>query len=473
MSQVNYNPSEIEGLIVQSDTIADNIEQINQAVDQAYADIDSRVSRKFASIFGKINRTNDNLRNEISDIDGYNKWLTSTLQDFSATDAGTQRIADSIDTKDIDAGLEKTGTGSGDAALGGLGAIGAGIDGAIGGLGSADGREEFRLDPEKWAALPAATKDAIEAKLKELGFTDEEIKKIKDGETGVDKVVLESLSEQLEQALKTNPSIRQLLIEKYGFDIFNPDGTVNKDLLSIAMLMDGKDPNDQYDLQAFLKELNKANIGDTSGINNQTSGGGTNIPSTNITQIHDNNDAPARNQQNIASTTAHSGAGYSGGDANASTAADSATTSLLDAMTGTEEEGGIEDALSNATTSIAGGKFKPTGNISDIKKGGIGVGAAIAGVGAAAGTAGVGGVLVKKKKDKDKNEENEDDEFNFEDDEFFDQKAEEDSQKDAKPEESNDKEWLYGLGIGLAAAGAAAKITKDKLDKDAEKEENQ
>ena len=75
------------------------------------------------------------------------------------------------------------------------------------------------------------------------------------GITLVDNNLLTSYETQLEALYKTNPSIREDILNKYGIDIFNKDGTINKSKLTLAMIMDDADKNGNFDLSNLLKTL--------------------------------------------------------------------------------------------------------------------------------------------------------------------------------------------------------------------------
>lgn len=70
----------------------------------------------------------------------------------------------------------------------------------------------------------------------------------------VDPMSVTNLSSRLSRVLETDPSLRGVLQGKYGFDIFDENGLVDKDKLTLALLMDNKDPNDGFDLANLLNE---------------------------------------------------------------------------------------------------------------------------------------------------------------------------------------------------------------------------
>ena len=178
----------------------------------------------------------------------------------------------SLSNTDINNNLGTTTTGEGSAGTvnsGSLnnevGVIEAGIGGASAAsaaamsdvmtMGSATitdaGDTEF-INPEEWDKLPKEMQDTIINKLKEAGYSDEEIEKIIRGEIGVSKVVVNKLNEALEQTIKDHPELREELVKLYGFDAFNPDGTVNKQAVIEMLLIDIKNPDDNYDLIELL-----------------------------------------------------------------------------------------------------------------------------------------------------------------------------------------------------------------------------
>ena len=113
---------------------------------------------------------------------------------------------------------------------------------------------QYGFSKEDWDKLSPEQQETIKAKLKELGYSDEEIENIINGNLKVLGCVEDALTTQLEQLLKSDPSLRQKLLEKYGMDIFNPDGTVDRSKLTLAMLMDDRDPRDGYSLINYLHD---------------------------------------------------------------------------------------------------------------------------------------------------------------------------------------------------------------------------
>ena len=388
MSNITYNEDELNGLVENSSKISQNLEAISKDTTKYYNKIDSRILRKFSDTFSQINNYNGKIQNDIDNVDTYGNWLSQTLDDYTGTRTNVEGMTP--DLSDISADVGDTSLGEGDASLKDLSSISSIIGSAVGGLGSADKAEQFPLDPEAWENLSGSEKEAIVKKLKELGFTDEEINNIKDGKVSVDKVRLEELASQLEKLYKLDPSIRQKLKDLYGFDIFNDDGTVNKEKLAIAMLMDDKNANDQYDLKTLLTKLStNTSTGDNS--NKSTTG--------NVTKVVAN-DIGGSSQ--TTSTIAGAAAGLG-----ATVAAVGGTTSKATGLAASAEEeanaGDKSSDSSNKNSSLLDGlksemnhvinRIKPAGNIST-KQGNAAI---MAGAGLGTASLAGGGIMAGKK----------------------------------------------------------------------------
>ena len=387
MSNRTYNEDELNGLVENASKISQNLEAISKDTTKYYNKIDSRILRKFSDTFSQINNYNGKIQNDIDNVDTYGNWLSQTLDDYTGTRTNVEGMTP--DLSDISADVRDTSLGEGDASLKDLSSISSIIGSAVGGLGSADKAEQFPLDPEAWENLSGSEKEAIVKKLKELGFTDEEINNIKDGKVSVDKVRLEELASQLEKLYKLDPSIRQKLKDLYGFDIFNDDGTVNKEKLAIAMLMDAKNPNDQYDLKTLLTKLN-ANTSTGNSSNKSTTG--------NVTKV-------VTNDIGGSSQTTSTIAGAAG--LGATVAAVGGTTSKATGLAASAEEeanaGDKSSDSSNKNSSLLDGlksemnhvinRIKPAGNIST-KQGNAAI---MAGAGLGTASLAGGGIMAGKK----------------------------------------------------------------------------
>ena len=388
MSNRTYNEDELNRLVENSSKISQNLEAISNDTTSYYDKIDSRILRKFSDTFSQINNYNGKIQDDIDNIDTYGNWLSQTLDDYTGTRNNVEGMTP--DLSDISADVGDTSLGEGDASLKDLSSISSIIGSTVGGLGSADKTEQFPLDPEAWKNLSGSEKEVIVKKLKELGFTDEEINNIKDGKVSVDKVKLEELASQLEKLYKLDPSIRQKLKDLYGFDIFNDDGTVNKEKLAIAMLMDAKNPNDQYDLKTLLTKLN-ASTSTGNSSNKSTTG--------NVTKVV-TNDIGGSSQ--TTSTIAGAAAGLG-----ATVAAVGGTTSKATGLAASAEEealaGDKSSDSSNKSSSLLDGlksemnhvinRIKPSGNIST-KQGNAAI---IAGAGLGTASLAGGGIMAGKK----------------------------------------------------------------------------
>ena len=99
---------------------------------------------------------------------------------------------------------------------------------------------EYRISKEDWDRLTPEEQEAIKAKLKEAGYTDDEINKIITGSIGVSSVLLSATSKLLESAIKENPDVRNYILEKYGIDVFDENGNVDLSRLALILMADMK-----------------------------------------------------------------------------------------------------------------------------------------------------------------------------------------------------------------------------------------
>lgn len=72
---------------------------------------------------------------------------------------------------------------------------------------------------------------------------------------------LEEEGKKLESILKYHPSVHLKILEKYGIDIFNEDGTVDIEKLALVKMMDSISKDDDYDLNDLLKKIPKTEPG--------------------------------------------------------------------------------------------------------------------------------------------------------------------------------------------------------------------
>ena len=470
---VIYNPADIETTISNAGTISTNITTMTETVSSQIGSLDRRVYNFFAE-FGTLKSDGRTLGNETSTVDSFKSWMTDTYADYTRTKG-------SLPTPDGPKDLDVTG------------------DSPQFRWGDIDATTPtYSLTAEAWDKLTTEEKKVIEAKLKELGFTDEEIQAIKDGKAVVNKTTLDKLDSALTKLNNEGSDVRQVILEKYGFDVFNEDGTINRDKLALALMIDGKDPNDDYDLVALLKNKYGIDLFPPEATNPGTGttpgpAEGTTQPTTDNTGT-DNGSTPS---------TVHTGSGY-GGDTTGSGvgAGASLDTSEIQNMLDGSEDDSLLDGLGNLSGSLLGGK-----NGFSIGTAGEGGGGGAVGLATGAGLAGLGiaataGLLAKKKREKDLVEgEDDDDDFDDDFDDDLDLEIDEDDilgdelgkssllgsaantgdgagtaelNKAADDIDSTKKkkQWLYGLGIGLAGAGlAAGLIAKDDDDDEDEEDE--
>ena len=132
--------------------------------------------------------------------------------------------------------------------------------------------EKYTIRRADWEQLSDKDKEAIEEKLKDVGYSDEYIDDLKDGKASLSKVVMSKVANALEEALRKDPDLREKLIDKYGFDIFYEDGTINPTKLACALLVDAGNSSDGYDLISMLANdygIDLVGMGDLSYLANQ------------------------------------------------------------------------------------------------------------------------------------------------------------------------------------------------------------
>ena len=391
MSNRTYNEDELNRLVENSSKISQNLEAISNDTTSYYDKIDSRILRKFSDTFSQINNYNGKIQDDIDNIDTYGNWLSQTLDDYTGTRNNVEGMTP--DLSDISADVGDTSLGEGDASLKDLSSISSIIGSTVGGLGSADKAEQFPLEPEAWENLSGSEKESIVKKLKELGFTDEEINNIKDGKVSVDKVKLEELASQLEKLYKLDPSIRQKLKDLYGFDIFNDDGTINKEKLAIAMLMDAKNPNDQYDLKTLLTKLN-ASTSTGNSSNKSTTGNVTKVVTNDIGGSSQTTSTIAGAAAGLGATVAAVGGTTSKATGLAASAEEEALAGdkSSDSSNASSKNSNLLDGLKSEMNHVIN-SIKPSGNIST-KQGNAAI---MAGAGLGTASLAGGGIIAGKK----------------------------------------------------------------------------
>ena len=381
-----YDFDSLEGV---TQAITDIDQESNTALEivEDVLNIDPRVLEYFED-FNEIKKKKRNLSDSHRDIGQAYDYFDESVEDANTTNERKKA-----------SNPERASTGSGDVGKGGGTGPGASadatkIDSKLGdGTNNING-VNYSPNPETWANLPSGEKETFIKKLKQVGYTDEEIQKIINGEVPVSKLKLEKLASDLEALYKKDPSIRQKIKDLYGIDIFNDDGTINKDKLALAMILDQKNPNDQYDLEKLIAKLKPEEaIGSKTGteptttpqIKPQT------VPSTTPQT------APIADTEKAATPVTEekiegivTGGAVAAGTMGAANAAEAVAETIA-----TEQEKDLASLLGDLTGSVGniGKAITPTGGSIETNKGGAGIITA-AGL-AAAGAIGGGGVYAR------------------------------------------------------------------------------
>lgn len=474
MSLVNYDFDALNQSLDDVGTVMTNVNSLTGTIDSFLGGnvVDSRVIEYLPEINSLlslnqadtgISSVNENLGYDNTAMDHFGDWLGATISAALSTKEETEEIAESAENFDGNDTTSSTTGGNGSAqsvtisaGSGGVGSISSGSGSASSiqisepssntvpvenGNGDAISVDEDVVD-SAWEHLSPSVQDTIKSKLKEVGYSDSEIETITHGEVTIDGVTLQQVASQLEAAYANDPSIRQRIIDLYGIDIFNADGTVNQDLLSYILLIDKKNPNDAYDILALIK-------------GNPSSSNTTPDPSI----LSPEEKTPEEEHTHIGDTVG-------GIDYPNSTELSLEDQKSLDEMISSDSQS-ITDTVSSASTSVSQ-TIRPTNPIRSggVSKSHTGAVATAIAVGAAGALTSGGAIAVRSKRRKD----NDDD--SYLDDDFFDVKEEELSEEEmVGAQQKHDKEWLYGLGIGLGAAtGAASVFEKRRKDRDDDEE---
>ena len=350
------------------------------------------------------------------------------------------------------------------AGVGAVAAVGGLSDGSeVGGKGGPGGEGgsvfgdnplgNYTPDPSTWDSLPENVQNDIINKLKGLGYSDEQIESIINGNEPIPQVAIDALSDTLADAVAAHPELRDLIKEQYGIDIFNPDGSVDKDKLAIALFMDEASDNDSLDLIGLLHDQYNIDVVDSSLLNDMSNkllealsknGDIRNL----IIQKYGfdifNDDGTINKNKLILALLMDKKNATDGYDL---------SQTLLDLV-------GNGYSLDDIVSSV----IRPNTN-SNVKSGSFAaLPLSIAlGLGATASTVGGGMKYVKDKKKNDNKEEVKS-EDEIEEAEFL------DSVKPKKAKDKDDMSWLLGLGLGIGAV-AATKKAKDEMNKKKKEEQ--
>ena len=378
-------------------------------------------------------------------------------------------------TQTVTVGGNPTDTPEGTAAAAAGAVAGTAIAGSeMGGQGSPDetptdpvhDNNPFGSHPISSEAIDSLTpeeREALKRKLHELGFSDEEIEQIMGGEGSVPSVQVDATAQALEEALKRDPSLRDKLIAQYGFDIFNPDGTVNKDRLALALMMDNKNGNDNYSLFEYLRTQYGINI----------------VNPTDLTNLAARLEALLSKYPDLRAKLIAK-YGFDIFNADGTVNKDKlALAMLMDAQNGSDDF----DLLAFLTTNY--GEEGLSAMLGDVKKpvkaelekkSGVGVVPIAAGLGVLGAIGGGTALLLKKKKDDEDEEENEfDDELREDPTAVIEENNKQIQEVHETPaKKGKQKEWLHGIGLGAqqtpdgkvigTSANERADLDEDRYD---------
>ena len=111
---------------------------------------------------------------------------------------------------------------------------------------------DYTVGSQCWSSLSGDEQVNVVGKLQSVGYTKNEINIIVSGNSTAPDVEIEFLSATLQDGLVKYPELKQDLNNRYGFNIFYDDGSVDNDKLALVLLIDGKDDDDEYSLIEYL-----------------------------------------------------------------------------------------------------------------------------------------------------------------------------------------------------------------------------
>lgn len=318
----------------------------------------------------------------------------------------------------------------------------------IGGQGSPD---DLTVDPvhdhnpfgsseisaEAIEGLTPEEREALKRKLKDLGFSDSEIEEIFGGQGSVPSVQVDATASALEEALRKDPNLRSKLMAQYGFDIFNPDGTVNRDRLALALMMDNKNGTDNYSLYEYLRTQYGINI----------------VNPTDLTNLASRLEVLLSKYPDLR-TKLFEKYGFDLFNPDGTINKDKlALAMLMDAKNGSDDFD-LLAYLANTygdegLASLLGDVKKPA-KVTPVKKSGVGAVPVAAGLGVLGAIGGGTALLIKKKKDEEEDEEEKEMEDELKEDPtaVIEETKKMENLPDTPRPTGKEKEWLHGIGLG-------------------------
>ena len=283
------------------ETSTDFIKAAGNATQQLINETDTRIKDYFDEYFDAIRSARAALSQDINDVPDVSSWLTKTTDNYVATKNSTSNMAGGISgtyggsgssngsgssittdsTKDVGSlridptaiqALPDSVVNQMVSELKAAGYTQDEIDGILGGTVSINKTTTERLKSvfeEAVAKNPEVARIVEEA----TGFSiidskgNVDVNRLAVAELIAEKNLgmkidltagspfkkhINELSEDLANIDKTNPDIRQAIVDVYGMDVFNSDGTIDQNKLALIRVIDGQDLNDKYDIVKLI-----------------------------------------------------------------------------------------------------------------------------------------------------------------------------------------------------------------------------
>ena len=153
----------------------------------------------------------------------------------------------------------KLGNGNGGILSGNAGTIAKaglvlGMAGAGAAVVTAAHKKYYIFDPEDWESLVPSDRDSILKTFDKVQLSDGQVQLFETSTFKTESDILDEPAKKLEKAFKNTPEVQEVLNQKYGYDIFNDKGRVDRYLLFILMIIDGQSTISDYNLYTLVTD---------------------------------------------------------------------------------------------------------------------------------------------------------------------------------------------------------------------------
>lgn len=112
----------------------------------------------------------------------------------------------------------------------------------------------IRFTPDDWICLEEPLRNIIVDDMRNAAFLDDEIETLKNSKFKIKTDEIMEHVKKIEEAYKNDVETEQLLKDVYSFSLYDDDGKVDKYLLFITMIIDGKNLADAFNLYNVINQ---------------------------------------------------------------------------------------------------------------------------------------------------------------------------------------------------------------------------